>query len=66
MSRASSIKAFRQAMDLLRKLDPEYQVYVGGFVAHLMNGPSHIGNGVPQRQNIVESDYDVRISGGDW
>jgi hypothetical protein len=66
MSRASSIKAFRQAVELLRSIDPGFALYVGSDVLHLMKGPSHDDGGRPLKDNILASAGDLRIGGGDW
>ena len=66
MSRASSIRAFRQAVELLRQIDPGYELYVASDTLCLMKGPSHDDASRPLRGNIVDSDASLRISGGDW
>ena len=66
MSRASSIRAFRQAVELLRQIDPEFSLYVASDTLCLMHGPSHDDRGRPQQGNVVESSGKLRISGGDW
>lgn len=66
MSSASSIKAFRQAVELLRSIDPRFSLYVGGSTMHLMKGPSHDDRGRALRDNIVDSGIGLYISGGDW
>lgn len=66
MSRASSLRAFREAVELLRTIDPEFELYVGSDVLHLIRGPSHDGSGRPLRNNIVDSAGSLRIGGGDW
>lgn len=66
MSRASSIRAFRQAVELLRSIDPDLSLYVGGSTLHLMKGPSHDDQTRPLRNNIIDSSIGLYISGGDW
>lgn len=66
MSRASSILAFEQAVELLRKIDPDLSLYVGGSTLHLMKGPSHDEKAHPLRENIIASSIRLYISGGDW
>ncbi len=66
MSRASSIRAFRQAVELLSKIDPSLSLYVGGDMLHLMKGPSHDEGARPLKSNIIESAGGLRIGGGDW
>ena len=67
MSRASSIRAFRQAVALLRSIDPDLSLYVGGSTLHLMKGPSHDDrSGQPLQRNIVDSSTELYITGGDW
>ncbi len=66
MSRASSIRAFRQAVELLRSIDPKLSIYVANTTMHLMRGPSHDDRARPLRDNVLDSGFGVRISGGDW
>ena len=67
MSRASSIKAFRKAVELLRSIDSDLSLYVGASTMHLMKGPSHDdASGRPLKDNIVDSSTGLYISGGDW
>lgn len=66
MSRVSSIRAFRDAVELLRKIDRKFELYVANDVLHLMDGPSHDAHQRPLRDNVVESASWLRISGGDW
>lgn len=66
MSRASSIRAFRQAVELLRSLDPDLSLYVAGSTLCLMEGPSHDDRARPLRDNVVDSSVGLYISGGDW
>lgn len=66
MSRASSIKAFRDAVELLRQIDGGLSIYVANDTLHLMKGPSHDDRWRPLQNNIIDSGHGVRISGGDW
>jgi hypothetical protein len=67
MSRAASIKAFRQAMALLKTLDPDLSIYVANSTVHLMKGPTHTRDASrPLHHNSIDADGGVRISGGDW
>ena len=66
MSRASSIRAFRAACDLLRTIDPGLELYVASDTLCLMHGPSHDDQGRPQQDNVIDSTSSLRISGGDW
>jgi hypothetical protein len=66
VSRASSIRAFRQAIGLLRSIDPDLSLYVASDTLCLMRGPSHDDHGRPQQQNVIDSTGSLRISGGDW
>jgi hypothetical protein len=69
VSRASSIRAFRAACDLLRTIDRKYEIYVASDRMHLMSGSSHDDRGKARRERIIDSDLGtprVRISGGDW
>lgn len=66
MSRASSIEAFRRAVELLRTIDSDFSLYVGSDVLHLMRGPSHDDRARPLKDNVVDSASSLRISGGDW
>ena len=66
MSRASSIRAFRQAVELLQQIDPEFSLYVASSTLCLMKGPSHDDNARPLNDNVVDSAGSLRISGGDW
>lgn len=66
MSRASSIRAFRQAVELLRQIDPGLSLYVASTTLCLMSGPSHDDALRPLRDNVVDSAGSLRISGGDW
>lgn len=66
MSRASSIRAFRKAVELLRSIDPEFTLYVASDTLCLMRGPSHDAQGRPQQRNIIDSVGSLHISGGDW
>lgn len=66
MSRASSIRAFRQAVELLRSLDPDFSLYVASDTLCLMKGPSHDDRGRAQQGNVIDSSTSLRISGGDW
>ena len=66
MSRASSLWAFRKAVDLLRSLDPDLSLYVASDTLCLMSGPSHDDHGQARRDRILETTALLRISGGDW
>jgi len=66
MSRASSIKAFRQAVELLRSIDPGLSLYVANSTLHLMKGPSHDDRHQPVQDNVIDTATRLRISGGDW
>lgn len=66
MSRASSIKAFRKAVELLRSIDPDLEIYVASTTMCLMKGPSHDKYARPLRDNVIDDAGGVRISGGDW
>jgi hypothetical protein len=66
MSRASSIRAFRQAVELLRQIDPGYELYVASDTLCLLKGPSHDAQGRPQKKNVIDSVSSLRIGGGDW
>lgn len=66
MSRASSLRAFREAVELLRSLDSRLSLYVASDTLCLMRGPSHDDHGRPLRGNIVERAVCLRVSGGDW
>jgi hypothetical protein len=66
VSRASSIRAFRQAVELLRQIDPGYSLYVASDVLCLMRGPSHDDKFRPLRDNVIDGVGNLRISGGDW
>lgn len=66
MSRASSIRAFRQAVELLRSLDPGLSLYVANDTLCLMRGPSHDDRGRAQPENVIDSSSSLRISGGDF
>jgi hypothetical protein len=66
VSRASSIKAFRRAVELLRSIDPDLSIYVASSTMCLMKGPSHDDHARPLRGNVVDDAGGVRISGGDW
>ncbi len=67
MSRASSIRAFRQAVELLRSIDPGLSLYVANDVLCLMKGPSHDKRWRPLQNNVIDSSSGgLRISGGDW
>ena len=66
VSRVSSEQLFHQAVELLRKLDPEFSLYVANDTLCLMHGPSHDDSGHPRRDHIVASTSRLRISGGDW
>ena len=67
MSRASSIKAFRAAVALLRTIDADLSLYVASTTLCLMKGPSHDARcALPLRDNVIDSATRLRISGGDW
>jgi hypothetical protein len=66
MSRTSSMKAFRAAVNLLRLIDPDLSLYVANDTLCLMRGPSHDDQGHPQQDNIIDSSSSLRIGGGDW
>ena len=66
MSRASSIRAFRQAVELLRSIDADLSLYVASTTLCLMKGPSHDDEMRPLRDNVIDSAGSLRISGGDW
>lgn len=68
MSRASSIRAFRQAVELLRSIDPGLSLYVASSTLCLMKGPSHDDKQGcrPLHDNVIDSTGSLRISGGDW
>lgn len=66
MSLKSSIRAFHQAVELLRKIDPELTLYVANDTLCLMRGPSHDDQGHPRKESILETTTCLRISGGDW
>ena len=66
MSRASSIRAFRRAVELLRQIDPQFSLYVASSTLCLMKGPSHDDNARPLHDNVIDSAGNLRISGGDW
>jgi len=66
MSRAAAIRTFRAAVELLRSIDPKFSIYVANTTMHLMKGPSHDDRWRPLQDNIVDTGYGVRISGGDW
>ena len=66
MSRASSIQAFRKAVELLLSIDPDLTLYVASDTLCLMHGPSHDDQGRPQQRNVIDSEGSLRISGGDW
>lgn len=66
MSRASSIRAFRQAVELLRSIDPKLSLYVASDVLCLMKGPSHDKYAQPLKDNVIVCTSSLRISGGDW
>jgi hypothetical protein len=66
VSRASSIRAFRQAIELLRQIDPDLSLYVASDTLCLMKGPTHDEHGRAQQRNVIDSSSSLRISGGDW
>ena len=68
MAKKIAIAKFEDACRLLNEVvDVGYELYVSGSGSlHLMKGPSHVGNGVPQRQNIVHTVHVSSLSGGDW
>lgn len=66
MSRASSIRAFRQAIDLLSAIDADLSLYVASDTLCLMKGPSHDDRGRARQDNVIDSSSRPRISGGDW
>jgi len=66
VSRASSIRAFRQAVELLRSIDPGLSLYVASDTLCLMKGPSHDDRFRPLQGNVIDSDTSLRIGGGDW
>ena len=66
MNRASSIKAFRKAVELLQSIDPDLSIYVASDTICLMAGPSHDERAQPLKSNVIESAGSLRISGGDW
>jgi hypothetical protein len=66
VSRESSLRLFREAVELLRKIDRGYSLYVASDTLCLMRGPSHDDHGRPQQGNVVDSTSSLRISGGDW
>jgi hypothetical protein len=66
VSRTSSIRAFRQAVELLRQIDPGLSLYVASSTLCLMKGPSHDADLRPLRDNVIDSAGSLRISGGDW
>jgi hypothetical protein len=66
VSRASSIRAFRQAIELLRQIDPDLSLYVASDTLCLMKGPSHDDRGRAQQCNVIDSSSSLRIGGGDW
>jgi hypothetical protein len=66
VSRASSIQAFRKAVELLLSIDREFSLYVASDTLCLIRGPSHDDHGRPQQRNILDSASSLRISGGDW
>lgn len=68
MSEAEAVAKFRKACALLGEISKTspFQFYVASDVLHLMRGPSHDERCRAQQQNVVDSDYSIRISGGDW
>jgi hypothetical protein len=66
VSRTSSIRAFRQAVELLRQIDPGYSLYVANSTLCLMKGPSHDDRFRALHDNVIDSAGSLRISGGDW
>jgi len=66
VSRASSVRAFRQAIELLRSIDADLSLYVASDTLCLMRGPSHDARARPLKSNVVDSTSSLRISGGDW
>jgi hypothetical protein len=56
----------RQAVELLRQIDPSFSLYVASDTLCLMKGPSHDDRARPLKDNVVESTSSLRISGGDW
>jgi len=66
VSRASSIRAFRQAVELLRSIDPKLSLYVANGTLCLMKGPSHDDRGRAQQGNVIDSAGRLRLDGGDW
>lgn len=62
----SSLRLFREAVELLRKIDRRYSLYVASDTLCLMRGPSHDKHGRPQQGNVMDSVVSLRISGGDW
>lgn len=66
MSRASSIRNFEKAVELLRKIDVGLSLYVASDTLCLMDGPSHDDQGHPRQAAILVSTSSLRISGGDW
>lgn len=66
MSRASSIKAFRKAVELLQSIDPDLSLYVSSDTLCLMAGPTHDQQSQPLKNNAIEYAGSLRISGGDW
>lgn len=66
MSRASSLRAFRKAVELLLTIDADLSLYVASDTLCLMRGPSHDDQGRPQQRNIIDSDGCLRITGGNW
>lgn len=61
-------KKFLLACALLLEISAKthYEFYVASDVLCLMKGPSHDRAGRPQKDNVVESECRIRISGGDW
>lgn len=68
MRENTAIRIFERACRELRKLGPEFSLYVGGSTLCLMRGPSHDDSpeANPLRENIVAAGHRLPISGGDW
>ena len=68
MSKSKAVEKFRQACALLREISTtsRFEFYVAADTLHLMSGPSHDERCRPLRGNAIDSDSQIRISGGDW
>ena len=61
-----AVELFKKAVAILKKIPPEFTLYVASDTLCLMEGDSHGYDGRPRQHAVITFENGLRISGGDW